>query len=261
MMRFEGRTLARFDHVLAVSETDRATLQALYRPFVTAPISVVRTGVDTSYFTPGPESAVRQGEIVFVGSMDWTPNEDAVTYFCADILPRIRAAVPEARLRIVGRSPSPAVRRLAEPGVVEVTGRVDDVRDELRTAEVCVVPLRVGGGTRLKIFEAMAAGTAVVSTSVGAEGLPVVDGRHLLVADDTRAFAAQVVDLLRSPGRRREMARAARELVVSNFDWSVVAGDLEEALLKTVGGAERGRMSRVGEHGGPALEPAARVHG
>jgi sugar transferase (PEP-CTERM/EpsH1 system associated) len=254
MQRFEGRTLARFDHVLTVSETDRATLQALYRPFATAPISVVRTGVDTTSFTPGPEAAIHRAELVFVGSMDWTPNVDAVTHFCDAILPRIRAEVPEATLRIVGRSPSPAVRRLARPGIVEVTGRVDDVRDSLRSAEVFVVPLRVGGGTRLKIFEAMAAGKAVVSTSIGAEGLPVVDGRHLLIADDAGSFAARVVDLLRRPDRRQALARAAREHVVSNFDWSVVAADLEEALMKAV--SRTAHRARSADVDGPRIRRA-----
>jgi sugar transferase (PEP-CTERM/EpsH1 system associated) len=246
MTRFEGRTLTRFDRVLAVSDTDKATLQTMYGSSMTMPISVVRTGVDTSYFTPGPEAAIRRGRLVFVGSMDWMPNEDAVKYFCRDILPRIRAEVPDATLSIVGRSPSAAVSRLAQPGVVEVTGRVDDIREAWRTAELCVVPLRVGGGTRLKIFEAMAAGRAVVSTRVGAEGLPVDDGRHLILAHDAPSFAARVVELLRAPDRRRAIARAGRELVASRFDWAVVAADLEEALATTAAAAcQRGDRRAV----------------
>ena len=117
--------------------------------------------------------------MVFTGSMDWLPNEDGMTYFCREILPQIRQAEPEATLSIIGRAPTPAVRKLAEIPGVEVTGRVDDVRPHIARGAVYVVPLRIGGGTRLKIFEAMSMAKAVVSTTVGAEGLPVTHGRDI----------------------------------------------------------------------------------
>ena len=134
-------------------------------------------------------------------------------------------------LSIVGRAPTPAVRRLAGQRGVEVTGRVEDVRPYLADAAVYVVPLRIGGGTRLKIFEAMAAGRAVVSTSIGAEGLPTEDGRHLLLADDPVAFARAVVTLLRDADARQAIEREARALVTARFDWANSAAHLEQALL------------------------------
>jgi glycosyltransferase involved in cell wall biosynthesis len=162
--------------------------------------------------------------------MDWLPNADAMTFFCQDILPRIRLREPHARLTIVGREPTRGVRDLAGQHV-RVTGRVEDVRPFIAEAGVYVVPLRIGGGTRLKIFEAMAMGKAVVSTTIGAEGLPVVYGQHLIIADEPQAFADAVVRLLHDTSERQRLGRCARELVTSRFDWSVVAEELEAALL------------------------------
>jgi sugar transferase (PEP-CTERM/EpsH1 system associated) len=231
MLRFEADALRRFDGVLAVSDADRATFGRLYPNATRNPVHVVPTGVDVQYFQSAP-SAEASREVVFTGSMDWLPNEDAMLYFCREVLPAIRAAEPAVRLSIVGRAPTLPVRRLADDVGIRVTGRVDDVRPFVRDAAVYVVPLRIGGGTRLKIFEAMAMGRAVVSTSVGAEGLPVTSGEHLAIADDPRAFADAVVDLIRNVARRREMERAARALVVECYDWRAVAGELERALIQ-----------------------------
>jgi sugar transferase (PEP-CTERM/EpsH1 system associated) len=242
MLRYEGRALRRFDGILAVSDADRDTFARLYPGAIGQPIHVVPTGVDTEYFAPAAardaQSAISNPQcgaasLIFTGSMDWLPNEDAMIFFCRDVLPAIRAEVPGATLTIVGRAPTPAVRRLADEFAgVRVTGRVDDVRPYMRDASVYVVPLRIGGGTRLKIFEAMATGKAVVSTTVGAEGLPVVDGEHVLLADEPDAFARAVVGLLRDADRRAALETAARALVVERYDWSAVAGALESALLK-----------------------------
>ena len=236
MLRFEARTLARFDGVLAVSDADRQTFDALYPGAIRRPVHVVPTGVDTDYFAPAPCDPASR-ELVFTGSMDWLPNEDAMQYFCRDILPLIRAEEPGVSLSIVGRAPTPAVKRLADEHGVRVTGRVDDVRPYMTEAAVYVVPLRVGGGTRLKIFEAMAMAKAVVSTTIGAEGLPVTDGEHLMLADEPQTFARAVLRLLRDTDRRMRMESAARALVVEHYDWSAVAGALEGALLAI---AERG---------------------
>jgi sugar transferase (PEP-CTERM/EpsH1 system associated) len=242
MLRFEQRQLAAFDGVLAVSDADRETFGRLYPGTARQTIHVIPTGVDTEFFAPSipnPQSAIRnpqsavRNELVFTGSMDWLPNEDAMRYFCREILPIVRAEEPDARLSIVGRAPTPAVRRLAadHAGAVRVTGRVDDVRPYVRDAAVYIVPLRIGGGTRLKIFEAMAMGKAIVSTTVGAEGLPVTHGEHLLLADEPRAFARDIVRLMRDVDRRRALESAARGLVVERYDWSAVAVALEHALL------------------------------
>jgi glycosyltransferase involved in cell wall biosynthesis len=223
MRRYEGRACAAASLTLAVSEVDRAVLASL------APGAVVRavpTGVDVGYFAPDgrPEAPAR---LVFTGSMDWYPNEDAVLYFVDDLLPRIRRDVPDVSLTVVGRNPTPRLRRLCEATGVHVTGTVDDVRPHVGEAAVCVVPLRVGGGTRLKIFEALAMGKAVVSTSVGAEGLPLSSGEHAVLADDPVDFARAVVRLVRHPEERRRLGLAGRRLVEERYSWGEVARRFE----------------------------------
>ena len=231
MLRYERRMLARFDGILAVSDADRETFARLYPGAIAQPAHVVPTGVDTEYFAPSAGSQ-QPARLIFTGSMDWLPNEDAMLYFCRDVLPAIRAEVPDVALTIVGRTPTPAVKKLAEERGVTVTGRVDDVRPFMRDASVYIVPLRIGGGTRLKIFEAMAMGKAVVSTTIGAEGLPVTDGEHVLLADDPATFARAVVHLIRDTGHRTRIEAAARALVLARYDWSAVAGELEDALIR-----------------------------
>ncbi|HEY0876388.1 MAG TPA: glycosyltransferase [Vicinamibacterales bacterium] len=229
MLRFERGALTRFDLVLAVSDTDRDTFSRLYPGALRRPIHVVQTGVDTSYFSPTPHLE-RRAHLVFTGSMDWLPNEDGMAYFVGEILPRIRQTEPEATLSIVGRAPTPAVRRLAETAGVEVTGRVDDVRPHIAAGAVYVVPLRIGGGTRLKIFEAMSMSRAVVSTTIGAEGLPVTPGRDIVIADDPDRFAKAVIHLIRDVDARRRIEAAARQVVVDRYDWATVARHFERAL-------------------------------
>jgi sugar transferase (PEP-CTERM/EpsH1 system associated) len=231
MLRYEGGALERFDGVLAVSDQDGETFSRLYPGAITRPVHVVPTGVDTDYFTPSP-SGRHSREMVFTGSMDWLPNEDAMVFFCREVLPIIRAEEPGVRLTIVGRAPTPTVRSLADGASIEVTGGVADVRPYMKDAAVYIVPLRIGGGTRLKIFEAMAMGKAVVSTAVGAEGLPVTNGEQIMLADDPRTFAGAVVRLMRDLDRRRQIESAARALVVEHHDWSAVAGALEDALKR-----------------------------
>jgi polysaccharide biosynthesis protein PslH len=238
MLRYERAALASFDLVLAVSEVDARTLEATYGS-QRMPIRVVSTGVDTEYFAPqagrpSQRASSPAPRLVFTGSMDWLPNEDAMLHFCRDILPRIRQEEPGATLSIVGRAPTPSVRRLAQSCGVEVTGRVHDVRVHVADADLYVVPLRIGGGTRLKIFEAMSMGKAVVSTTVGAEGLPVTPGRNIEIADDPQSFADAVVNLFRDGQKRRALETEARRLVVERYDWGAVAGELERALVNLV---------------------------
>jgi polysaccharide biosynthesis protein PslH len=260
MLKYEGQTLRRFDGVLAVSDADRDSFARLYPGAAAEPVHVVPTGVDTDYFSPSPTSPLAT-DIVFTGSMDWLPNEDAMLHFCTHVLPLIRADEPGVRLSIVGRAPTPAVRKLMEDpdAGIHVTGRVDDVRPYMRDASVYVVPLRIGGGTRLKIFEAMAMGKAVVSTTVGAEGLPIVPGEHLLIADEPHTFARAVVRLMRDADRRERLGAAARALVVARYDWSAVAGSLEDALTRFAIGQARGK--REVSHVGRAAPVEARASG
>jgi sugar transferase (PEP-CTERM/EpsH1 system associated) len=242
MLRFEGNALRRFDLALAVSEADRDTFNRLYSGAAARPIHIVQTGVDTEYFSPMPARSDRGGaspHLVFTGSMDWLPNEDGMLYFVNEILPRIRAQVPGVTLSIIGRQPTPAVQRLGEQHGIEVTGRVEDVRPHVADGTVYIVPLRIGGGTRLKIFEAMSMAKAVVSTTIGAEGLPVTHDRDVVIADDPAPFADAVVRLIREPDTRRRIESAARTLVVDRYDWSAVAQGFENALIsvRTAGDA------------------------
>ena len=225
MSRYERRTLARFHHILAVSEHDR---QQLLEMDSACEITVVPTGVDVARFPVAPPSTITPPRIVFTGSMDWEPNIDAMEYFCDQIWPRILAEYPDAIFQIVGRNPFARVQRLASQSV-QVTGTVPSVNDYLRDATVVVVPLRIGGGTRLKIYEAMALGKALVSTSIGAEGLSFQDGRDLLLADDASSFADAILLLLRDSLVRTKFEQAAVALA-AQYDWSVVASQLAEVL-------------------------------
>jgi sugar transferase (PEP-CTERM/EpsH1 system associated) len=244
MLRFERAALNRFELVLAVSDADRETFKRLYPDALRAPAHVVQTGVDTTYFAPSG-SAGRRAHLVFTGSMDWLPNEDGMQHFVRDILPLVRKEEPDVTLSIIGRAPTPSVKKLAEDAGIEVTGRVDDVRPHIAAGAVYIVPLRIGGGTRLKIFEAMGMGKAVVSTTVGAEGLPVTPDHDIVIADAPADFAAAVVRMIRDRDARERIEGAARRLVVERYDWSAVAHDFEEAL---------GRVLRGGR---PALERTA----
>jgi glycosyltransferase involved in cell wall biosynthesis len=165
--------------------------------------------------------------------MDWMPNEDAMLRFVADTLPRIRRSRPDVTLTVVGRNPPARLRALAgaTPGVT-VTGGVPDVRPYLERASVFVVPIRIGGGTRLKIFEAMAMEKPVVSTTIGAEGLPVRDGVDALLADHPDAFAAAVLELLADPARAERMGKAAAARVRSEFGWDRVAEQFSDICAR-----------------------------
>ncbi len=227
MLRYERRTLGRFHHILAVSENDR--LQMLEMD-ARCEITVVPTGVDVAKFPVAPPSTITPPRIVFTGSMDWEPNIDAMEYFCAQIWPRVLSEYPDALFQIVGRNPFARVHRLASQSV-QVTGTVPSVNDYLRDATVVVVPLRIGGGTRLKIYEAMAMGKALVSTSIGAEGLSFQNGRDLMLADDASSFADAILLLLRDGLVRRRFEQAAVALA-AQYDWSAVVAQLAEVLEK-----------------------------
>lgn len=228
MERYERQALERFHHVIAVSEVDR---QQMLEMQPRSPVSVVPTGVDCREFTVAPPSTALPPRIVFVGSMDWEPNVDAVKFFAEDIWPSIRAQFPQAIFEIVGRSPDEAVKRLACDSI-RVSGTVPSILPHLRDATVVIVPLRIGGGTRLKIFEAMATGRAVVSTSIGAEGLDVASGKNLILADDPKSFADAIVLLLRdAPLRRRYEEAAAQQ--ASKYDWSQISQRFLDVLRET----------------------------
>src|SRR3989441_6228821 len=214
--------------VIAVSEQDR---QAMSWMCDLAHISVVPTGVDLGKYQYHTNQRPSGPLVIFTGSMDWEANIDGVEYFCKDIWPRVLAQVPEARFRIVGRDPHPRVKKLASESV-EVTGTVPSIVDHLRAAAVFVVPLRIGGGTRIKIYEGMAMGKATVSTRVGAEGLDVQHGRDIVLEDAPAAFADAIVTLLENEEVRRRY-EAAAAATARKYDWSVITQRFVEVLQRT----------------------------
>jgi len=233
MERYEREACARFSGVVAVSEVDKALLSERFRA---RRVFAIPTAVDADYFRPDGGPRLESG-LVFTGSMDWLPNEDAILFFAEEILGRIRARVPNVTLTVVGRNPSSRLRRrLAGHPEVRVTGRVEDVRPYVAGHAVYVVPLRIGGGTRIKIYEAMAMGRAVVSTPVGAEGLPVRHGEQLLLAEAPEEFAAAVVKLLTEPDTRARLGRAAREFVEAHCSWDAAAAAFGDACRQVAGG-------------------------
>jgi glycosyltransferase involved in cell wall biosynthesis len=197
-------------------------------------VTLVPTGVDTDYFRPAKEPSQARS-LVFTGSMDWVPNHDAMEYFYRDILPLIRAEEPEVETWMAGRNPREGLRRVVEGDAkVHLTGRVEDVRPFMNRSGVYILPMRAGSGTRLKVFEAMASGKAIVSTPTGAEGLPVTDGENILLAESPLEFAKAVVRLIRDEGLRGHLEVSARALAERNFSWRSATDALEEAVLGTV---------------------------
>lgn len=221
--RLERESARRTTRHLACSEGDAEILTQRYPGLR---VDVLPSGYDPAYFHP-PQPALERDpdHIVYVGSMDYEPNVDAAVRFVREVLPALRAKRPELRFTLVGRSPAPEVRALAGPGV-EVTGEVDDVRPYLASAGACVVPLRIGGGTRLKIAEALGMGTPVVSTTIGAEGLELVHDEHLLLADGYEEFARATLQLLDDPRRAEALARAGRAHVEERFGWERLGAQL-----------------------------------
>ncbi|MBT3288201.1 MAG: glycosyltransferase [Victivallales bacterium] len=226
MVRYERKICEFCDGVIAVSPEDAQTMRNEYG--LSNVLGDVPTGVDSDQFQQVRRERL-PGNIVFLGSMDWMPNIDAVQWFVQQIYPLVCERLPNATLSIVGRRPDPSVLALGKAdATIKVTGTVPDVRPYLAEGSVCVVPLRAGGGTRIKIFEAMAAGIPVVSTRIGAEGLPVEDGTHCFLADDPRAFANRVIDVLQGAPATGQMAATAAKLVREKFDWEHVTSIFEK---------------------------------
>lgn len=229
MREAEKALSARCRGVIAVSPEDAADFRKDYG--LENVLGDVPTGVDTAFFAPLVPRTPEPGLIGFLGSMDWMPNIECVHHFVRDIFPGILARHPGARFLVIGRDPAPSLQRLAaENDRVLLTGTVEDVRPHLDRCEVLVVPLRSGGGTRIKIFEAMAQGVPVVSTSIGAEGLPVRHGEAILIADDPADFAEAVARVLDSPQLAETLSTRARELVVRDHGWEAVTACFVDLL-------------------------------
>ena len=231
---FERAACRRFDYVVAVSAEDRELMQ---REYEIEAVTDVPTGVDTDFFCPCSDAtAPREAHnLVFTGSMDWLPNEDAIQYFIEQIMPRIKQSVPDVTLTVVGRNPYPSLlERSKRDSSIIVTGRVEDVRPYMERAAAYIVPIRIGGGTRLKIYEAMAMEKPIVSTTVGAEGLPVRDGVELLLADTPEKFAESVVRVITDKDFAQAIGERAATTVRERFGWSKVALSFAEACERAV---------------------------
>lgn len=225
MARFERRCFSRVTRVIAVTAEEQQTAKA----WGARSTSLVSNGVDTEYLQP-QEGATEPDSLLFLGSLDWQPNRDALLYLLREILPRIQASHPQAHLRVVGRQPATKLREQIE-GLrgVEWVGEVPDIRPYFAQAAIILVPLRIGGGSRIKILESLSMGKAVVTTRIGAEGLDVVSGEHCLIADSPEEFSRCVAQLLDAPQRAAELGRNGRSLVVRQYDWSRLARILEQA--------------------------------
>jgi glycosyltransferase involved in cell wall biosynthesis len=232
MERYERATLARFDRVVAVSERDARQFREQYGARNVFPIP---TGVDLDYFSFHPPGQAPR--VIFSGSMDWQPNAEGVEWLLRDVWPAVTRRVPGASLKVIGRDPPAHLARAAQGLRVEFTGFVDDVRPHMRGAAASVIPLLVGGGTRIKAYEAMAQGCPIVSTTIGMEGLPAEAGRHYLLADRPQEFADALIGLLTEPSRGARMAADARAFVEASFSAARVAVEFESICLGAIAGA------------------------
>lgn len=227
LRRLEAESARRYRHHLFCSHEDAEILRSRYGAL---DVAVVPSGFDPGHFAApdsgsGPRTTRDPNLVLFLGSMNYGPNVDGIVRFCQEALPLLRARRPEMRLEIVGREPTPEVEALAADDV-NVVGEVPDVRPYLERASVLIVPLQIGGGTRLKIVEALAVGTPVVSTTIGAEGLGLVDRRDIVLADTNESFADATAELLEAPDLAAQLGHDGCELVHQRFRWSVLAEEL-----------------------------------
>jgi glycosyltransferase involved in cell wall biosynthesis len=227
LRRYEAQVCRRADRVLAVSDVDAQMLRELVPGL---DVTVVPNGVDTRTYQPehpDPNLRISKNSLVFTGTMDFRPNVDAVLWFAQKVLPRVQADIPDVHLFVVGQRPHRRLEGLRSDPAITLTGWVEDTRPYIASSSVYVAPLRIGGGTRLKLLEAMAMSKPVVATRLGAEGYPVTDGRELLLADTPTDFAVSVVTLLRAPERRTELGRVARAFVEQQYDWRAIVPRVE----------------------------------
>lgn len=227
---YERRACETADRVVAVSEADAGALRRLVPGLHPA---VVPNGVDMAYYTaPTPsletEDLPGSKDLVFTAKMDFRPNVDAVLWFAEETLPLVRQQSPETRFWVVGKDPHPRLAHLAEDPGIRITGWVEDVRPYIARSGLYVIPLRIGGGTRLKVLEAMAMGKAIVSTALGCEGFNVVSDQELVLANTPAEFATAALALLRDPERRGRLGRTARQFASASYDWTMIVPQLEQ---------------------------------
>ena len=222
LKNYEALSFGRFDMVFAVSDLDRLEIE---RMGARGQVVTIENGVDVEYFQPN--ETVENGSLVFVGSMDWMPNDDGMHYFIDEIFPLLVTRGLNPQVYIVGREPSKELEYMAKRTVgITVTGTVDDVRPYVEKGSVYIVPLRFGGGTRLKILEAFAMKKAVVSTSLGCEGIECTNAEHLIIADTADTFADSVELLLDDANKRRLLAKNAYNLIAKKYSWNIISENI-----------------------------------
>lgn len=231
LRRYEMQACRAVHGVVSVSKDDEASLRALYPKLHSC---VVPNGVDTTHYRAG-ERESDGVTLLFIGKMDYRPNLDAIRWFCDDIWAVVRAAVPAARLLVVGRDLGPEHQSLARVPGVELVGAVPDDRPWFDRSDVLIVPMRMGSGVRLKVLQAMAMGLPIVSTSLGMAGVSAEDGTHYLRADTPGDFAGQVIRALSNPALSRSISEHARQLVCERYDWQVIAPRLDHFYAELSG--------------------------
>ncbi|MFV0438589.1 MAG: glycosyltransferase [Desulfopila sp.] len=231
--RFEKDVTSKVDHILACSDIDKDLLSS----FSATPITVIPNGVDIEFFRPATQNLETKNSLVFVGGLDWFPNLDAVTWFDGKILPLILEDFPQISLHVIGNKSSIDAVKLKHPASITFHGRVEDVRPFISRATLFVVPLRIGGGTRLKILNAMAMKKCVVSTSIGAEGLGAMDGENIVIADTSQDFAEKIRQCLNAPEYSNTIGEGGYTHILENFQWDAIGNDLRKVyhlLSKTI---------------------------
>lgn len=229
---YELDVCSKHDSVVAVSADDAEMFE---REYGSKYVAEVPTGVDLEFFSRTEPKAKAGKHLVFTGSMDWLPNDDAISWFVKDIFPLVKNSIPDVELTVVGRSPSASLKEIAAADTqINVTGRVDDVRTYMEAADIFIVPIRIGGGTRLKIYEAMAMQMPIVSTTIGAEGLPLVDGKEIVLRDSESEVAKAIVDLLNDPERAAEIGANAYHRVHQDFGWANASGVFADICEETL---------------------------
>lgn len=215
---------------LAVSRVDAEDLRKICPSAV---VEICENGCDTTYFTPNLDIVPEPGHLLFVGNLKWYPNHDAVMYFCREVWPALTRGCPSVKFTVVGAHPSPEILRFAKADErIRVTGLVDDVRPFFHRAEVFVCPIWDGGGTRLKLLDAMAMGKPIVTTTIGCEGLDVVPNQNVLIADTSADFVRQITAVTASRQLRQRLGESARRLAEAKYSWDSIAGRLMEMYQK-----------------------------
>ena len=228
--QYEKNKIVQVDMNLAVSEIDQADFQ---KSAPDARFVIIENGTDIEYFKPSDKPGTKS--LIFAGGMSWYPNADAMVHLCSDIYPLIKKEIPEIKCNIIGSHPPGRLLSLAKlDESIKIHGYVNDVREYLAEAGVYVVPIRVGGGTRLKILDAMAAGKAVVSTSVGCEGLKVTPDENILIGDTPESFARQVVRLINDNDLKKKLEVNGRKLVEEEYSWAKIGRQLNDVYKSVV---------------------------